>query len=123
MKLVSFRHGGREGFGVLEGERVIDLTAAFFFETRYANLREVLAANAVGELKAAARGSEPDLGLSDIDLLLPIPSPGKIILVGQNYYADADAKVAGARPDHPNIFGRTVESFVPHGAALIKGCL
>ena len=45
MKLVSFRHGGREGFGVLAGERVIDLTAAFFFETRYANLREVLSAS------------------------------------------------------------------------------
>ncbi|MDH3240389.1 MAG: fumarylacetoacetate hydrolase family protein [Alphaproteobacteria bacterium] len=120
MKLVSFRHGGREGFGVLKGERVIDLTAAFFFETRYANLREVLAAGAVDELRSAAEGSEPDLGLSDIDLLLPIPSPGKIILVGQNYYADAEAKAAGARPDHPNIFGRNVDSFVPDGAALIK---
>jgi 2-keto-4-pentenoate hydratase/2-oxohepta-3-ene-1,7-dioic acid hydratase in catechol pathway len=120
MKLISFRHGGREGFGVLTGERVIDLTAAFFFETRYANLREVLAAGAVDELKSAAEGSEPDLGLSDIDLLLPIPSPGKIILVGQNYYADAEAKAAGAQPDYPNVFGRNVDSFVPDGAALIK---
>lgn len=120
MKLVSFRHGGREGFGVVEGEGVIDLTAAFFFETRYANLREVFAAGAVDELGKAAEGSEPDLGLTDISFLPPIPRPSKIICVGQNYYADAAAKAAGERPEFPNVFGRSRESFVAHGEPIVK---
>ena len=120
MKLVSFRHGGRDGFGVLSGDGVIDLTAAFFFETRYASLREVFAANAVDELRKAAEDSEPDLGLTDISFLLSIPRPPKIICVGQNYYADAAAKAAGKRPEYPNVFGRTRESFVPHGEPIVR---
>jgi 2-keto-4-pentenoate hydratase/2-oxohepta-3-ene-1,7-dioic acid hydratase in catechol pathway len=120
MKLVSFRHGGRDGFGVIKGDGVIDLTAAFFFETRYASLREVFAANAVDELGRAAEGSEPDLGLTDISFLLPVPRPPKIICIGQNYYADAAAKAAGNRPEYPNVFGRTRDSLVPHGEPIVK---
>jgi 2-keto-4-pentenoate hydratase/2-oxohepta-3-ene-1,7-dioic acid hydratase in catechol pathway len=120
MKLVSFRHGGRDGFGVIKGDGVVDLTAAFFFETRYASLREVFAAGAVDELRKAAEDSEPDLGLTDISFLLPVPRPSKIICVGQNYYADATAKAAGKRPEYPNVFGRSRESFVPHGEPIVR---
>lgn len=120
MKLVSFRHGSRDGFGVLQGDGVIDLTAAFFFETRYANLREVLAANAVDELRKAAENSEPDLGLTDITFALPIPRPSKIICVGQNYPEVGADTSAGNRPEHPNVFGRFRESFVAHGESIIR---
>lgn len=120
MKLVSFRHGGRDGFGVIKGDGVVDLTAAFFFESRYPSLREVLAAGAVDELRKAAEDSEPDLGLTDISFLLPIPRPPKIICVGQNYYADAAAKAEGKRPQYPNVFGRSRESLVPHEEPIIK---
>ena len=120
MKLVSFRHGARDGFGVLQGDGVIDLTAAFFFETRYANLREVLAANAVDELRKAAENSEADLGLTDITFALPIPNPPKIICVGQNYPEVGAGKPAGNRPEHPNVFGRFRESFVAHGESIVR---
>ncbi|TDI66087.1 MAG: FAA hydrolase family protein [Alphaproteobacteria bacterium] len=120
MKLVSFRHGARDGFGVLSGDGVIDLTAAFFFETRYANLREVLAANAVDELRKAAENSEADLGLTDITFALPIPNPPKIICVGQNYPEVGAGKPAGNRPEHPNVFGRFRESFVAHGESIVR---
>ncbi len=120
MKLVSFRHGSRDGFGVLSGDGVIDLTAAFFFETRYANLREVLAADAVDELRKAAENSEPDLGLTDITFALPIPRPSKIICVGQNYPEVGADTSAGERPPHPNVFGRFGESFVAHGESIVR---
>lgn len=120
MKLVSFRHGSREGFGALVGDGVVDLTGVSYYETNYPTLRDVFAGGVVEELAQTVRESRPELGLSDIELLLPIPDPGKIILVGQNYYRDKAAKAAGARPDHPNIFGRTVESFAPDGAPILK---
>jgi 2-keto-4-pentenoate hydratase/2-oxohepta-3-ene-1,7-dioic acid hydratase in catechol pathway len=120
MKLVSFRHGGREGFGALAGDGVIDLTGVSFYEANFTTLREVFAADVMDELAHTVSELEPDLGLSDIDFLLPIPQPGKIVLVGQNYYPDAAAKAAGGRPEYPNVFGRTADSFVPHGAPIIK---
>ena len=119
MKLVSFQHGGRDGFGVVKGDGVVDLSAAFFFETRYAGLREVFAAGAVDELARAAADEEPDLGLSDISLLLPIPRPGKIICAGRNYYADEASMEAGEKPEYPSIFGRFVDSFVAHGDPIV----
>ena len=94
MKLVSFRHGGRDGFGIFRGDGIIDLTAAFFFETRFASLREVFAAGAIEELRQAAEDAEPDFGLTDISFVAPIPRPHKIICVGQNYHGDAAAKAS-----------------------------
>ncbi len=120
MKLVSFHHGGRDGFGVVKGDGVVDLAAAFFFETRYADLREVFAAGAVDELARAAEEGEPDLGLTDISFLLPIPKPGKIICIGRNYYPDEASKEAGERPEYPSIFGRFNDSLVAHGEPIIS---
>ena len=120
MKLVSFHHGGRDGFGVVKGDGVVDLSAAFFFETRYADLREVFAAGAVDELAKAAAEGEPDLGLTDISFLLPIPRPAKILCVGRNYYADEASKEAGERPQYPSIFGRFADSLVAHGEPIVK---
>lgn len=120
MKLVSFQHGGRDGFGVVKGNGVVDMSAAFFFETRYADLREVFAAGAVDELARAVGDEEPDLGLTDISFLLPISRPAKILCAGRNYYADEGEKKAGKRPDYPSIFARYSDSVVPHGEPIIK---
>ena len=47
MKLVSFERQGRAGFGAVVGEGVIDLGAAF--AGRYADLKSLLAGDAVAE--------------------------------------------------------------------------
>jgi 5-carboxymethyl-2-hydroxymuconate isomerase len=120
MKLVSFRHGGRDGFGVISGDGIIDLTAAFFFEARYADLREVLAAGAIGELASAASEGTADLGLTDVSFLLPIPRPRRIVCVGQNYPPSGGWHDARPRSEWPNVFGRLAESFVPHGEAILR---
>ena len=120
MKLISFNHGSRDGFGVVTGDGVVDMSAAFFFETRYTDLREVFAAGAIDELARAVADAEPDLGLTDISFLLPIPKPAKILCAGRNYFADAGEKKAGKRPDFPSIFGRFADSVVPHGEPIIK---
>jgi 5-carboxymethyl-2-hydroxymuconate isomerase len=120
MKLVSFRHGARDGFGILKDDGVVDLTAENFFGTRYASLREVFAAGALDAMLMSVQNFEPNLGLTEISFLLPVPEPAKIICVGQNYYTDAGAKRAGKRPEYPNLFGRSRESFVPHGESIVR---
>ncbi len=120
MKLVSFRHGARDGFGVVTGDGIIDLTAAFFFETRYADLREVFAAGAVDELRKAAADGKADLGLTDVSFLMPIPRPHKIICVGRNYGAHPYVRASDKAAEWPSIFGRFADSFVPHGEPIQK---
>lgn len=118
MKLVSFRHGGRDGFGVVKDDGIVDLSAAFFFETRYADLRQVFAAGADSELERAARTSEATLGLTDVTFLLPIPRPGKIFCVSGNYSVGSGAP--RKRPDYPTIFTRLTDSFTAHDAPILK---
>jgi 5-carboxymethyl-2-hydroxymuconate isomerase len=120
MKLASFHHGGRAGFGVVKGDGIVDLTAAFFFETRYADLREVFAAGAVDELRRAAEGAEADLGLTDVSFLLPIPRPSKIFCVGSNYHVSPKRGGGSATPEWPSIFGRFADSFAAHGEPIIR---
>ena len=120
MKLVSFRHGGRDRFGAVVGDGVVDFSGTMFMETLYPDLVGVFAANAVGELRKALDGATPTLGFSDITLNLPIPHPGKILCVGRNYRAYHEVQEMGKTPQWPSIFGRFVDSFVPHDAPLVK---
>jgi 5-carboxymethyl-2-hydroxymuconate isomerase len=121
MKLVSFRHGGRDKFGVALADGIVDLTTTMFFgERMMRDLREVLAADAVDELRKAARGAKPDLGFSDVTFLLPVPRPGKILCVGRNYRAYHEVAAAGKPPEFPSIFGRLPESFVAHGEPIVR---
>src|SRR5262245_65846216 len=61
MKLASYIVDGRPGFGVVMGDGVVTLSG----RTKYASLREVLTAGALGEIKQAAAGKSADHKLSD----------------------------------------------------------
>ena len=41
MKLVSFYHDGREGYGAVKDGGIVDLSGAMFQETHFANLKSV----------------------------------------------------------------------------------
>ena len=120
MKLVSFRHEGRDGFGAVADGGVIDLSGIFLMETRYTDLRELLAANAVNVARETAAGAKPDFGLTDITYRLPIPRPTKILCIGRNYRAYHEVIEDGKAPKWPSVFGRVIESFVPHGEPILK---
>jgi 5-carboxymethyl-2-hydroxymuconate isomerase len=121
MKLVSFRHGGRDKFGVALKDGIVDLTTTMFFgERMMRDLREVLAADAVDELRKAAKGAKPELGFSDVAFLMPVPRPARVLCVGRNYRAYHEVAAAGKPPEYPSIFGRFAESFVPHGEPLVR---
>ena len=54
MKLLSFKKDGRESFGAVVGERVVDL--GLKFAGRYADLVAVLKAGALAEVESAIAG-------------------------------------------------------------------
>lgn len=117
MKLLSFRHDGRERFGAVSGEGVVDLTGRLGQPT----LRRALEGSDLSlarELVAAAR---PDHSLAEIEFRIPVPDPDKIICVGVNYgNRNAEYKDGTEQPKWPSIFPRFARSFVGHGQALVR---
>lgn len=90
MRLVSFAGG----FGRLEGERVIPMGA---------DLVEYLAG-------AEATDGDPR-ALSEVELLAPVPRPGKIVCVGLNY-RDHALETGKPIPTEPVLFAKFANSVV-----------
>ena len=84
MKLISFERQGRAGFGAVVDGGVVDLGAAL--GGKYADLKALLAADAVAEAAAAVAKARPDFALDAVTLLPVIPEPGKIWCCGLNYH-------------------------------------
>jgi 2-keto-4-pentenoate hydratase/2-oxohepta-3-ene-1,7-dioic acid hydratase in catechol pathway len=109
MKLVSYTHKGRAGFGRIEGDKVIALASP--------DAPDLKSALAKGLADLPASG--PKLNLADLTLLPPVPNPEKIFCIGINY-ADHRAETGRSATDHPTIFTRFADTQVAHGAAMIR---
>jgi 5-carboxymethyl-2-hydroxymuconate isomerase len=119
MRLLSFTARGRESFGVVSGNGVIDLGARAVASAR--TMAELLAAGALDQARRVSAGASADLGLDEIEFLPPIPKPSKVLCVGVNY-AERHEEYGDRTPPpaYPSIFMRTPGSFVGHGAALMR---
>ena len=117
MKLVSFLAGGKPSFGVVVGDGVVTMKDRL--NGRYATLRDVIAADALDELRRAVQGAQPDQKLAGLQYLPVIPNPEKIMCVGINYKSHA-AEHGTEAPKLPNIFLRFVNTLVPHEGAMIR---
>ena len=115
MKLASFSVGGRDGFGAVTENGVIELMGRL--SGRQQTLRDVLTADAVDDARAAIEGAEPDYPLDAVDFLLPVPDPEKIYCVGQNYRAHI-LEMGYEIPTSPSIFSRYTRTFVPHNGRM-----
>lgn len=119
MKLLSFEHDGRERFGAVAGDGVVDLTGRM--GAGIDTLRVALEADALGRAREIASASRPDHALAGIRFLTPIPYPEKIICVGVNYgNRNAEYKDGSDVPRYPSVFPRFPGSFVGHGRALLR---
>lgn len=114
MKLVSFlRSDGTASYGATNGDVVHDAGAVL--GDRYADLKAVIAANAVAELD----GTGTALVVSNVTLLPPITTPGKILCIGLNYLPHI-LETGRAKPEKPSIFTRYPDSLVGHGSAVVR---
>lgn len=112
MRLATFeRPDGTTSFGSVVGDTVLDAGSAL--ADRYADLKSVLAADALGELKDTGDA----IPLSMASLLPPIPNPEKILCVGLNYLPHI-LESGRDKPDYPSIFTRYPASFVGHGTPI-----
>ena len=119
MHLLSFAANGRDSFGVVSGDGVIDLGARM---ASAHSLIDLLAAGALDEARrVAAAVPTPDVGLDAIEFRLPIPRPSKILCIGVNY-AERHEEYGDRTPPpvYPSIFMRTPGSFVGHRVPLLR---
>lgn len=117
MKIVSFIHAGRPGYGIVKGAGVVDLSTRF--GGRWPTLRSLLAADALAEAEAATREAATDLPLDTLALAPVIPDPDKIICVGLNY-RDHVAETGRTVTERPALFARFAGSQVGHMQPLVK---
>jgi 2-keto-4-pentenoate hydratase/2-oxohepta-3-ene-1,7-dioic acid hydratase in catechol pathway len=116
MKLVSFRRGNRDGWGIVVGDAVLDMTHRF--DGRFPTLRSALEGDLLAAIADIARSGETDFSLSSVSLRPPIPDPHKIICIGLNYRAHV-GEGGGAIPKHPSLFTRFADTLVGHGEPII----
>ncbi|HVV63114.1 MAG TPA: fumarylacetoacetate hydrolase family protein [Pseudolabrys sp.] len=118
MKLASYKVRGRESFGIVNGDGVIDLRLRL--APRYASALDLLRGEALADAVAAARGVRADYPLAEIEWLPPVTAPEKILCIGVNYaqrnadFGDADA------PKYPSMFYRAPGSLVGHLQPIVR---
>jgi 2-keto-4-pentenoate hydratase/2-oxohepta-3-ene-1,7-dioic acid hydratase in catechol pathway len=123
MKIVGFEVEGSPRVGVVEGDQVVDLTAA---DSRVpGNLADILRIHN-GDLKAAAdlakrAPASARRPLAGLKYGLPVARPGKIICMGLNYLDHVkEGPNRDNIPKFPSIFMRCLTSMVPHEQPIIR---
>src|SRR5579862_8834046 len=111
MKLISYLHAGKPGFGIVKGQEIVALSE----RTGQPDLKHAL--DRMGLLSAYANEA-PDLRLDQITYAPPIPEPDKILCIGINYQKHME-ETGREQPKHPMIFTRFANTQVAHGQPLI----
>src|SRR5512146_2345109 len=110
MKLCRFSvFGGPPALGVVEGDEVIDVSAAAVQAEPARTLAEI----GRPDLEAIARGAQR-LPLAEVDLLAPA-TPRKYLAIALNY-ADHIAETGMEAPEVPVFFNKQVTCVVGPGA-------
>jgi 2-keto-4-pentenoate hydratase/2-oxohepta-3-ene-1,7-dioic acid hydratase in catechol pathway len=117
MRLASYSMRGRPSFGAVVGDGIVDLRPRL---GRYSTLLEVFRTPALAEAKAAAEGVRPDVSVSDVELLPPLPAPEKILCVGINYANRGQDYNVTNNPKYPSMFYRAPNSLVGSGQKLVR---
>ena len=118
MSFVSFENAGRQSYGVWQDEGTW-LEAPADFQSRYPDLKAVIAADQLDALDAATRQAGQVVKAGAARLLPVITNPGKIFCVGLNYKTHV-AEMQRPDSSHPAIFTRFADSLSAHNAPLPK---
>jgi len=115
MKLVSFVVNGRQGTGVQKGDGIVDLLQHGIS----GNVTTILQDGALHRIDDLVADLSPDLSLDEIDFLPCIPDPNKVLCIGVNYKKHV-LEMGRDLPRYPWVFTRFADSFVGHGASMIR---
>lgn len=116
-RIAAFRADGTTRYGVVTDEGLIDLTDL----AGYADLQAVVVDGALEKVIALAEGRAPTFAADEVEFLIPIARPEKILCVGVNFPdRNAEYKDGSAQPKHMSLFPRFPRSFTGHGQPLIR---
>lgn len=107
MKLATFTHAGRTRIGRVDGDRILDLTAAGLPGDMLGLLE-----GGAELMQRAAAASGASLALADVTLSAPVLRPPKILAVGLNY-KDHIEETGLETPKFPMFFNK--QSTAAHG--------
>jgi 2-keto-4-pentenoate hydratase/2-oxohepta-3-ene-1,7-dioic acid hydratase in catechol pathway len=116
LKLASYQHNNAAGYGIVEGDSIIDLSLRI--GARFPDIKTLLAHEGLAEARKAC-GQKPDFRLADVTLLPTIPNPGKIFCIGLNY-EDHRQETKREKTEAPAVFVRFPESQVGHGQPILR---
>ena len=120
MRLLSFRLAGRETWGAVKGDAVVDLGAA----TGLPTLADFIASPRWAEREALLAAAAPVAPLAGLDYLPPIPRPEKIVCAVRNYMDHHQEVIAAGMhrelSEEPPIFLRVWRSQVAHGKPIVR---
>lgn len=116
MRFLSFEREGRESWGVIGEQGLVDLGAR-----EGGDLLGVLKAGKLGAMQELAEGIGADFSADDIRYLPPVRTPEKIVCVGVNYAnRHAEYKDGSEAPKFPSLFMRAPDSLTGHGQPLLR---
>lgn len=114
MKFITFLKQSEESWGAITDKGVVDLGKIMGHDLQHAIAEDLLSI-----AREITNKTEPDYQLTEIELLSPIPRPGKIACIGVNYAnRNAEYKDGSAQPKFPSLFMRTPDSFTSHNQPL-----
>ncbi|MDH3240729.1 MAG: fumarylacetoacetate hydrolase family protein [Alphaproteobacteria bacterium] len=117
MKLVSYTANGKDAYGVVAGDGIVDLSARI--GERYPDIKALLAGDALAAAAAAADGQSADEALDAVTYRPVIVNPDKVICVGLNYKAHRE-ETGRAPTDNPALFIRFADTQCGHNQPMIK---
>ena len=118
MKIATFETSGRMGYGIVEGDEIIDVSAVT--GNAFPDLKSVIASgNMEAALAPGLTGNSPRYKLADVVLKPVIPNPDKIICVGLNYEMHRQ-ETGRDESTYPVLFTRFANTQIGHGEPLVK---
>ena len=117
MHLVSFKYDAGRGFGFIEGDVALDLSACAELKG-CSGWAAALGEHSAEQLQAMARRQGAHRAIDELTLLPPVTDGDKIVCLGLNFRDHA--REAGLPiPPKPILFTRVASSFVGHGECVL----
>ena len=119
MRLVSFTGADGSRLGVIDNNKVIDLSSVDTNAPR--DLQTVIVNNDFAKLqKIADRAvSSHYLDYDSLDFNMPIATPGKILCLGLNYMEHVNEGIF-EKQEYPTVFMRSTTSMTAHNKPIVK---
>ena len=117
MKLATYSTGNGTRLGVINNERIIDLTIPGAPTTMLGLIQA--GPQAWAQIEARSRANDAaSLPLASVRLLAPLPNPPKIVAIGLNYMDHCREQNLPA-PDRPLVFAKFTSSIIGPGDDIV----